>query len=292
MNYWDQYLLPNSIDQALAMLRDGKSAAKVIAGGTDLLLDILQQRHPEVETLIDISKIPEMRLIERENDRIFVGAAATHNQIVADNILQQNAQCLIEASSLIGGHQVRNVATIGGNVAHALPAADGSIALLALNAEAEIASQDSRRWLALEDLFLGPRKPAFDTASEILVRFRFPVLKASESTIFRRVMRPQGVAIAILNMATWMRRSQEGSIEDIRLAIGPAGPKPLRARKTEESLRGKEINESTLADAVEALLKETSLRTSPHRATRAYRQHLLSVLLGRQFEHAGQKRGR
>lgn len=292
MNYWDQYLLPKSINEALAMLHEGDGNAKVIAGGTDLLLDILQKRHPAVEVLIDITQIPEMRVIEHENDRIYVGGGATHNEIMANPLLQQNAQCLVQASSLIGGNQVRNVATIGGNVAHALPAGDGSIALLALDAEAEIASRASRRWIALEDLFLGPRKPAFDSHKEILVRFRFPLLEAGESTIFQRVMRPQGMAIAILNMATWMRKSVEGIIEDIRIAIGPAGPKPLRARKTEESFRGKEVNEETLSEAVIALLEEVRLRTSPHRATRAYREHLLSVLLGRQFEHVGPQRGR
>lgn len=199
--------------------------------------------------------------------------------ILENQDLQDNARCLVQACSGIGGSQVRNVATIGGNVAHALPAGDGSIALLALNAEARIISKDGERWELMENLFTGPGIPSFDPCKELLASFRFSIPKRNERTAFHRVMRPQGVAIAILNMAIWMQKADEGTVEDIRIAVGPAGPVPFRARRTEEYLRGREITEVVIAQATNILQKESKLRTSKHRATEEYRKHLLGYLL-------------
>lgn len=283
MAYWTNYFLPATVEEALGYLKSASGNARIIAGGTDLLLEFQQGRRPQVEALVDISEINELRQIEKESDRLRLGAAVTHAQIVDHPLLQVHAQCLVEACALIGGAQVRNVATIGGNVAHALPAGDGSIALLALDAKAELANSEGRRWMAMEELFQGPGVPTFDPAQEILLRFEFGLSSEGERTSFRRVMRPQGVAIAILNMAVWIAQSSSGEIQDLRMAVGPAGKIPLRARQTEEFLIGKRPSEDVVSEAVEVLRAETHLRTSPHRATEAYRKYLLQVLLNRQL---------
>ncbi len=279
MKYWNHYLLPKTVDEALSSLRDASGLARVISGGTDLLLDIRQGRHPCVDTLVDVSRISEMREVHSDASCIYIGAAVIHRDIITSTPLQTHATCLVQACSLIGGPQVRNVATIGGNVAHALPAGDGTIALLALDADVEIASPEGRRWERLEDLFHGPGHVVFNRAEEILVQFRIPHLGDGERTVFQRIMRPQGVAIAILNMALWIKVSREQMIEDLRLAVGPAGPKPFRARMTEQFLRGVRLTEETLSQAIEMLQNEAKVRTSPHRATREYRELLLGVLL-------------
>jgi carbon-monoxide dehydrogenase medium subunit len=173
------------------------------------------------------------------------------------------------------------VATLGGNVAHALPAGDGTIGLLALEAEAEIASSDGRRWLPLEKLFAGPGKTTFDRSRELLVQFRFQLARPGEGSAFERVMRPQGVAIAILNMACWIRVDSNARIEAARLAVGPAGPVPSRARAAEKTLLGETPSEMVLSGAAAVLLDEATLRNSAHRATREYRHHLVEVLLRR-----------
>ena len=284
MTYCDHYLLPSTLDEALASLSEASGDARVIAGGTDLLLDIQQGRHPVVNTLVDLTRIPELRDIHSDSSWIYLGSAVTHREIIVSSLLQKHAACLVQACSLIGGPQVRNVATIGGNVAHELPAGDGTIALLALDAEVEIASLTGRRWLKVENLFQGPGEVVFDRAKECLVQFRIPFLGEGEKTAFHRVMRPQGVAIAILNMAIWVDVDGERAIEDIRLALGPAGPRPLRARETERVLRGHIIDQGRLSSAVEALQKEAKVRSSPHRATKEYRHHLLGVLLRDLFE--------
>jgi carbon-monoxide dehydrogenase medium subunit len=281
MSLWKQYFLPNTLEEALQLLNQVPGQARVIAGGTDLLLDLQQGRRPPAEALVDVTEIPELKGIHTREEAIYLGAGTTYREILDSDLLKIHAQCLLQASEKIGGPQVRNVATIGGNVAHALPAGDGSIALIALGSEAQIASQDGSRWEPLEDLFEAPAKPAFDPCREILVQFRFPRKKVGESSAFMRVMRPQGVAIAILNMAIWMRQSDTGTLEEVRLAIGPAGPKPFRATQTEQVMRDKRWSGEVFHEALSVLEGEVQLRTSPHRATKQYRRHLLGEIFRR-----------
>lgn len=286
MGFWTRYLRPTELGDALEALRQAPGPARLVAGGTDLLLDLQQGRHAPVHTLVDISGIPQLRAIRIEPDAILVGAAAPLRDIVEHPTLAMEAPALVEACRLIGGPQVRNVATLGGNVAHALPAGDGTIALLALEAQAELASAAGKRWTPLPDLFSGPGRPAFDTSREILVTFRLPRLQPGETSAFLRTMRPQGVAIAILNLALWLRLAPDHVVEDVRLAVGPAGPRPFRARKTENVLRGHRLDDARLQVAGEALAAEATFRSSPHRATAEYRHMLAGVLLRRTVRQA------
>ena len=140
MSIWHNYHLAYSVDEALQLLVNAPESARVIAGGTDFLLDLQQGRHPPVHTLVDITNIPELNILNIHQERMIIGAARPLNQIVSSPLVNEHAPALVEACRLIGGPQVRNTATLGGNVAHALPAGDGTIALLALDAQAEVAS--------------------------------------------------------------------------------------------------------------------------------------------------------
>lgn len=286
MSFWNQYMQPRTVEEALSQLAESADSVAVIAGGTDLLLDLQQGRHAPVEALIDVTQIDELCQIRLENEHIFIGASTTHKEIVSSLLLMEHANVLVEGCGLIGGPQVRNVATIGGNVAHALPAGDGTIALLSLAAQAQIASADGRRWQPVEQLFAGPGQTTFDRERELIVEFKIPIKAELEGSAFRRIMRPQGVAIAILNMGVWIKLNPDETLSDIRLAIGPAGPRPLRGRATEAFLRGRKISSETLAGATQTLLGEVQLRTSRHRATQAYRVHLVEVLLERTLQAA------
>ncbi len=143
MTSWNHYHIAHSVRDALAVLADTPGEARPVAGGTDLLLDLQQGRHPPIDTLVDVTEIPEMRLIEERSEALFIGAGLPLNQVVASSLVLKHAQALLDAGSLIGGPQVRNTATLGGNVGHALPAADGTISLLALGAKAEVASLEN-----------------------------------------------------------------------------------------------------------------------------------------------------
>ncbi len=148
-----------------------------------------------------------------------------------------------------------------------------------MDTEVRIASTDGVRCQPLIEIFAGPGKVTFDRKGELIVGFRFPARGPREGSAFDRVMRPQGVAIAILNMAAWVKLDENGNLQKVRVSPGPAGPKPFRALKTEDYLSGKIWNDSILQEATKILAGEVSLRTSKHRATKEYRHQLLPVLL-------------
>lgn len=278
MTIWNTYYLAKSPEDALQALAQAPGSARLIAGGSDLLLELQQGLRPPVDTLVDVTAIPEMTTLEIQHGQLYLGAAAPLSKIVASPLVKQHAQALHEAASLIGGPQVRNTATLGGNVAHALPAADGTISLLSLNAQALIQGHYGRRIAPVESLFLGPGRSVLEENRELLVGFYLPLRAEGEGSAFVRVMRPQGVAIAILNMAAWVRREGE-KLADVRLAVGPAGPLPFRARAAEAALKGQNYTRGSLDQALSALQAEVRFRTSPHRATSEYRHKLAPWLL-------------
>lgn len=287
MSLWKEYLHPQTVQEAVQALASAPAPAIPIAGGTDLMLDLQQGNHAPVHTLVDLSGIPEMRALEIRDGKLYIGAGVPHNRIVESPLVQEHATSLVESCGLIGGPQVRNSATLGGNVAHALPAADGTIGLLALDAEAEVASPSSRRLLPLHELFAGPGKSTL-AHDEIIVGFYVPLRKPRQASAFCRVMRAQGIALPILNLAAWVERDGE-VIRAARVAVGPAGPTPFRALETGKYLSGKTFNDETIAGAQEVLLSEAKFRTSPARATAEYRRELVVVLLKNAFSSAWER---
>jgi len=279
MTLWQNYYVANTIEDGLQILAQSPDDSHIIAGGTDLLLDLQQGRRPPVQTLVDVTQISEMNLIEIRNGELFIGAAVSHNRVQSSQLVLEHCTALAEASAMIGGPQVRNVATIGGNVAHALPAADGTIALLALDAVAEISDLNGSRRVPLEELFLGPGQSTLEKGREILTGFYLRLRQKGQSSSFQRIMRPQGVAIAILNMAVWLHREAD-IIQDVRIVVGPSGPVPRRIQLAGNLLKGQSFPDSIIfEDVYEMILEETSFRTSRYRATRAYREKMAGVLL-------------
>jgi carbon-monoxide dehydrogenase medium subunit len=278
MNLWQEYKRPVSIAEAIQALTTASGSVMPIAGGTDLLLDLKQGRHAPIHTLIDLTFVPEMSLLEMRGDELYIGAAVPVNRVALDPLVGTHAQALVEACNLIAGPQVRNTATLGGNVAHALPAADGTIALTALDAQAEVASPVGTRRMPFTSLFAGPGKSALDKSKEIIVGFYIPIKQTLRvSSCFKRIMRPQGVALPILNCAVWLEREKD-IIKDIHVAVGPGGPIPFRATEAEAALRGQSFTEETFNRALEALLGQAQFRTSARRASADYRKHIVGGL--------------
>ncbi|MEI7848596.1 MAG: FAD binding domain-containing protein [Chloroflexota bacterium] len=277
MSLWKEFLHPETVQEAVEALASAPSPAIPIAGGTDLMLDLQQGNHAPVHTLVDLTGIAEMRALEIRDMRLFIGAGVPHNRIVESALVQEHAQALVESCGLIGGPQVRNMATLGGNVAHALPAADGTIGMLALETEAEVASPQARRRIPLQQIFAGPGKSTLQH-NEILVGFYLPLRKAHQASAFYRIMRAQGIALPILNLAAWVERDGD-ILRQARISVGPAGPTPFRARQTEAFLQDKVFSAETIAGAQQTLLAEAVFRTSPARATAEYRRDLVVVLL-------------
>ncbi|GAP06529.1 aerobic-type carbon monoxide dehydrogenase, middle subunit CoxM/CutM homologs [Anaerolinea thermolimosa] len=290
MSLWKEYYFPSTLKQALQLLSESPQPARIIAGGTDLLLDIQQGRQAPVHTLIDVTRIQELNRLEVDGDYLFVGAAVPIHCIADSPLVKFHARALAEGCSMIGGPQVRNVATLGGNVAHALPAADGTIGLVALDALAEIIDAEDSRLVPILDLFQGPGRSSLMLGKDILVGFRIPLRHFGQASSFQRIMRPQGVALPILNMAVWIER--EGTtITQTRIAVGPSGPKPQRASTIETFLAGKPWNRETISEAIQLMRQTFSFRTSPYRATAEYRLQVCKQLFVEVFSVAWERAG-
>lgn len=277
MNLWQQYVRPTSVAEAVSALTSAPGPALPLAGGTDIMLDLQQGRHAPVHTIVDLTEIPEMKVLETRAEELFIGAGVPISHIARDPLTLTHARALTEACDLIGGPQVRNVATLGGNVAHALPAADGTIGLLCLDAEAEVAGPVGKRRLPLPELFLGPGRSALGTG-EIIIGFYLNQIRPNQASAFMRIMRPQGVALPIMNNSVWLERDGD-TIKQIRIAVGPGGGVPFRALKAEAFLVGKPYTVVTFDSALEMLVEEVRFRTSKMRASSEYRYHLVGTLV-------------
>ena len=286
MNNWNHYHTPSSVDEALALLAEYGGQARAVAGGTDLLLEIQQGHRPPVEALVDVTSIDELTGIRQDGDHVTIGAGVTHSQIVQHPLLAARATCLVESCGVVGGPQVRNVGTLGGNVSHALPAGDGTTSLVALDAEVEIAQAGERRWVPILEMYKGPGQSLLDSTRDLLLNVRFDLCHPGQATAFKRIMRPQGVALPVLGCALWLRVNDDLTIDQARVCIGPVAPTPVRAAEVEETLRGRSVAdqaalEATLDAACEAARQELHPRTSKYRATAEYRAEMAQVLLCR-----------
>jgi len=294
MNGWQHYHSPTSVEQALDLLARYDGQARVVAGGTDLLLELRQGHRPPVEALVDVTCIPEMSAMTFSGDLTAeLGAAITHSQVVASPELAAGATCLVESCGVVGGPQVRNVGTLGGNVAHALPAGDGTTSLVVLDAEAEVAQGGERRWLPILDLFAGPGKSVLDPTRDLLIRFRFNLASPGEGSAFKRIMRPQGVALPILGCGVWVRLADDATIDAARVTVAPVGPTPRRLADVEAILIGKSVADAEsvarLTDEAVETVRTIHPRTSKYRATADYRIEMADVLLRRTLPLAIQR---
>lgn len=289
---WQTYHMPSTVEEAVQTLTQHAGNARIIAGGTDLMIDLQfsESQHP-VDALVDVTRIPEMVQISERDGTCIVGAAATHTAIVKSRLLEAQATCLVESCGVVGGPQVRNVGTLGGNVAHALPAADGTTSLVSLDAEAEVAWGDGRReWLPLAQLFKGPGISALDTSRDVLVAFRFKLTGEREGSAFKRIMRPQGVALPVLGCAIWVRLDESRErYQEVRICLSPVAPTPIRAEAVEAALRGQLVGDDSLNAAVAAAYESLHPRTSKYRATGEYREYMMETLLRRALPLASER---
>lgn len=288
MAYWNNYYTPKTVEEAVDILSRYAGRACMIGGGTDLLLEIQQGHRPKMEALVDPTRIEGLDRVTEEDGWLVIGAGVTHTRIVDDARIRKHGTCLVEGCGVIGGPQVRNVATLAGNIAHALPAGDGTIGTLALGGEIQVAGPDGIRWVPMEETFIGPGKSTVDPKSMMIARIRFRPTGEREASAFRRVMRPQGIALPMIGMAARVKLSGD-VVESVRIAIGPASKVPFLARKTMEFLIGKTPDADTLLAAAEVALTEAQLRTSPHRASAEYRREMILTQLPKTLAKAAER---
>jgi carbon-monoxide dehydrogenase medium subunit len=273
------YEYPNSVQETLELLSRYHGGAQIIAGGTDLYLE-LQDGKRQVDCLVDVTRIPGLARIQENGAWIEIGAAVTFRQIKESQLLHREARVLAEAADSVGALPIQTTATLAGNLVNALPAADGSVALLALDAQVAVASQAGLAWHAVEDLFLGPGQSAVDPRRQMVVSIRFPALRPGEGSAWERVGRRPGLVLPILNCGVSVGLSNDAHyVKWARIALGPVAPVPFRAREAEAYLAGRRAGAEAFGQAAELAATESQPRSSPFRASKEYRVHLVGVLV-------------
>ena len=260
------YVRPASLDEALAALAQNEDA-KILAGGHSLI-PAMKLRLAQPRTVIDVSRLADLNYIREKGGRIAIGATATHHDIEVSGLLQAKCPLLPEVAAQIGDAQVRNRGTIGGSLVHADPAADWPAAILALDAELEIAGPQGRRVVSATDFFVEMMQSAVQP-NEILVEIRVPATASSVAYV-KFAQKASGFAIA--GVAAVVDKPGKS----VRVGITGISPKAYRATGVEDSLRGKVATEGAIATAAEQATDGIETLNDIH-ASAEFRAHLAIV---------------
>lgn len=255
------YVRARSVDEAIQLLNEPGGINKPLAGGTDLLVYIRQQK-PWFDRLIDISTLLELKIIERDDTHIRVGAGVTFTEAIESELLKQMTPFLVEACQSVGSVQIRNLGTLGGNVVNAAACADTLPPLVCLDAVAHLRSTGGEREIAVSDLVAGPNQSQVGDG-ELLTQFSFPVPPAGARSAFIKLGRRKAQSISRLSMAAIGRTGPKGVVDFVRLTPGAATPRTLRLEEVEALLLGQEPTEGRLIEAskqVAALMLEITGR--------------------------------
>jgi len=275
------YLAPKSLREALQMLSD-RPEAIALAGGTDLLVQVKEDSRP-VETLLSLKRVPELRQYAH-NGELTLGSTVTVGRIAADPQVQQAYAALALGAGLIGSVQIRNVATLGGNLCNASPSADTAPPLLVLGAQAVITSVEGARIIPLEEFFVGPGRTAL-RAGELLQAITVPLPAGRSGSFYLRHTPRARMDLAVASVAAAVTVDVNGSIVDARLALGAVAPVPLRARQAEALLAGQVLTDE-LCREVGAVAAREAEPIDDQRASAEYRRRLVDILTRRALRGA------
>lgn len=269
------YFLCETLGEACSLLDKYQGEAKVLAGGTDLLIK-MKHKKTIPGYLVNIKRVPDLSYIHHdEKEGLRIGALTTIQAIRNSPLIKRKFSVLSEAAAVLGTRQVRNLATLGGNLCNASPAAECAPALLTLGAKAVVTGASGDRRIDLEEFFLGPDKNALQ-GDEILTEIEVPNLPAqTRGVYFKHSTRRIDVAIVGVAVNITM---EEGKCRDIKIALGAVGPTPFRAKKAEDVLRGQELSGEALNEAAR-MASEESFPIDDIRGQADYRKKMVETLV-------------
>ena len=273
-------LMPRTLPEALEMLARGAPEVKPLAGGTNVIVEMREGRR--YKTLMDVTKLSELRGIRRENGHIVVGGGTTIAELLTHPLIVEHGAPLQQAAATLGSPLVRNRATLAGNLADASPAADTAPPLLVLDADVELASREGKRCVPLEAFIVGPNETII-RPQELLVAVRWPVPSRRSLGAFHKLGLRKALACAVVNAAVMVESGPGGHCRNVRIALGAVAPRPVRVGTAEDLLCNQPVTPELITQAAR-LAAEASNPIDDVRGSAAYRRRMVEVLVRRLLE--------
>ncbi|MCP4421777.1 MAG: 2Fe-2S iron-sulfur cluster binding domain-containing protein [Chloroflexi bacterium] len=286
---WQSYYAPNSVEEALKLLAKHGAAARLLAGGTDLMIE-LERGFRVPQTVIDVTSISDLDQISQdEQGNIHLGPLVTHNQVAGSALCRERAFPLVKACWEVGAPQIRNRGTVAGNLATASPANDTISPLWALGATLTLQSQHGSRTLSFDDFFLGVRKTAV-APDEMIVDIAFPAMRDDQAGTFLKLGLRRAQAISVVNVTVILSREAE-TVTQARITLGSVSPTIVRAPAAEQFLVGQTLTPAVIGKAGK-LAAEAAKPIDDVRGTAAYRSYMIETLTRHALEllHKGTER--
>jgi len=275
---WHTYYSPTHLDEAFMLLQEHADQARIIAGGTDLIIE-LERGIRKVPILIDVTRIPDLDSIALDDEGlIHLGPLVTHNRVAASSLLVERAFPLAQASWQVGSPQIRNRGTVAGNLITASPANDTITPLMALDAQVTLASARGQRTLSFHEFFLGVRQTALEP-DEMLVDIAFPAMQPNERGCFFKMGLRRAQAISVANVAVVLKFDGD-VVTKARIAMGSVAPTIIRAPEAEAVVIGSRLDEATIARAAH-LAAEAARPIDDVRGSAAYRREIVRTFTAR-----------
>jgi xanthine dehydrogenase FAD-binding subunit len=274
------YFAPESLDEAIAILRERGDGGRLLAGGTDLLVQMKEAGvHPPY--VVSLRRLRELRGITfDEQQGLRIGAMTTMAEVADNPIVRKRYPVLVDGASVVGSVQTRNMATIGGNICNAAPSADTAPPLLVLGSQVEIAGSGGRRQVPVEGFFAGPGRTILGR-NEILIGLAIPTPAPRSGGLYERHTPRAEMDIAVVGVAALVTLEPDRDlIREVRIALGAVAPTPLRAPETEAFLAGQPPSEDVFERGAERAA-EASRPISDVRGSAAFRRHLVRVMTAR-----------
>ena len=274
---WSEYLIPSTVQEALDALLRYKGQARIIAGGTDLIIRLKQERC-FVPAVVDVGAIEGLKSISLHGGEVVIGAAVTCAEALGSPVLRERAPHLVEAIGALASAQIRNLATLVGNVVNASPAGDTIPPLLTLEARVVIQGPSGRREQRLEEFLLGPGQITLAPV-ELVTHLRFPLPASGHLCAFEKLGLRRAMSIAV-NNAVVMLWFDDARVTEARIALGAIAPTVVRARQAEGFLLDRELDGAVITQAG-ALAKAATCPIDDIRGSAEYRAEMASALVRR-----------